>query len=103
MINSSETLSLDYIWKGIDQQGKHHEGVISAKSLLLAKVSLRAQGYTLNHVALKTKPLLNIKRKKISKIEITNFIRQLSTLFNAGIPLVQAITIISHEIGRAHV
>ena len=96
MINSSETLTLDYAWRGIDQLGKHHEGVISAKSLLLAKVSLRGQGYTLAHIALKTKPLLNIKRKQISKIEITIFIRQLSTLFNAGIPLVQAITIISH-------
>ena len=88
----------DFNWKGTDNNQKIHEGVINAKNLVLAKIELRIKGYQVSHIALKSKPLFTINFTSINSSEIAIFFRQLSTLLNAGIPLVQALGVI----GQGH-
>ena len=88
----------DFNWKGTDNNHKVHEGIINAKSLVLAKVELKVKGYQVSHIVLKSKPLFAVNFTRISSSEIAIFFRQLSTLLNAGIPLVQALGVI----GQGH-
>ncbi len=73
-----------YKWKGISPSGKKSCGIIQAKTRSYAKVDLIHQGI---------KPL-NIRKQwlltKIRDIDIALLFRQLGTLINAGIPLVNA-------------
>jgi type IV pilus assembly protein PilC len=63
--------------------------------LTLAKAELRRQGIITNKVAKKRKPWFSRKNRKITQADITFFSRQLATMIEAGIPLVQAFDIIS--------
>ncbi len=86
----------DFNWQGTDNNDTFHEGTINAKSLLLARVALKEKGYQISAISLKIKPLFQINIQTINSTEIALFFRQLATLLNAGIPLVQALTVIGH-------
>ncbi|MHA7841614.1 MAG: type II secretion system F family protein [Gammaproteobacteria bacterium] len=87
----------NFVWSGNNAQGENLSGEISATSLLLAKVELRQQGITPKKVQKKsTAWLRKLGEQKIQSSDIAIFIRQLSTLLNAGVALVQALAIIGH-------
>jgi len=82
-----------YQWDGIQNTGLVTKGIIDAHTIIAAKAELRKQGIVTRKIVRK-RSLLTI-RKKIQNRDIALFSRQLSTLMNAGISLIQAFDIIS--------
>ena len=95
---AEKTEQLDFIWEGTDKARKKIKGEITAKSELVAKVELRQQGYRVTKIKKKSKPLFTARVKPITSADIAIFSRQLATMLEAGIPLVQALDIV----GRGH-
>lgn len=92
------TEQLDFIWEGMDKNRKKFNGVIPAKSEIIAKTELRRQGYRVTKIRKKPKPLFSARAKAITPGDIAIFSRQLATMLGAGVPLVQAFDII----GKGH-
>ncbi|AKH20526.1 type II secretion system F family protein [Sedimenticola thiotaurini] len=86
-----------YTWEGADRNGKRIKGETRAASLALVRADLRRQG--INPLKVKKKPtaLFNTK-KRITPGDIAIFSRQLATMMESGVPLVQAFDIV----GRGH-
>lgn len=82
-------------YEGINKSGEKMVGDIQARSLAIAKADLRKQGIITNKVVKKRKPFFDKKNKKITPGDITVFSRQLATMIEAGIPLVQSFDIVS--------
>ena len=83
-------------WKGTDPQGRKASGEIRAKDINLARAELRRQLITPNQLKkgkAKTS-LFSRTGRKIGSKDITLFTRQLATMMEAGIPMVQSIEII---------
>jgi type IV pilus assembly protein PilC len=85
-----------YTWSGVAANGKNICGEVRAFSLNLAKAQLSEQGIKLKMIRKKIKPW-GSRAKKIVASDIAIFFRQLATLINAGIPLVQAFIILSQN------
>jgi type IV pilus assembly protein PilC len=90
-------------WEGIDQNGRRQSGDTKAQSQSSLRSSLRQQGIA----AQKIRPKSSLeqmmqgsggRRKKITPGDIAMFMRQLTTMMQAGVPLVQAFDIV----GRGH-
>lgn len=88
---------IDYIWDGIDKGGKKTKGEVSAVSETAARADLRRFGVRVIKIKKKPKPLFSSK-KSIKTKDIAIFSRQLATMLQAGVPLVQSFDII----GRGH-
>ncbi len=86
-----------FIWEGLDKKGSRVKGEVVATSEILAKADLRRQGMNPLRVRKKPKPLFGAKKKIIPK-DIAIFLRQMATMMQAGVPLVQAFEIV----GRGH-
>jgi len=82
-----------FSWSGKDKTGKKIKGDIKAKSQTIARSELRRQNITVNKIGKKRKPLLS-QGKKISAQDISLFSRQLATMMESGVPMVQAFEII---------
>lgn len=91
--NTNQVLTFHY--EGINKSGQKMVGDIQARSLALAKADLRKQGIISNKVIKKRKPLFDKKNKKITPGDITVFSRQLATMIQSGIPLVQSFDIVA--------
>lgn len=85
-----------YTYEGIDSRGGKIKGEIEAESVSLAKVNLRRIGVTTNKIKRNTKSIFSLATKeKIKSSDITTFARQMATMLNAGVPLVQSLEIIA--------
>jgi len=84
-----------FLWEGKDKRGKVLKGERSARNQTLIRAELRKQGITPSRVRKKPKPLLGSGGSRIKTRDIAIFTRQLATMLNAGIPLVQAFGIIA--------
>jgi type IV pilus assembly protein PilC len=84
-----------FLWEGKDKRGKVLKGERSARNQTLIRAELRKQGITPSRVRKKPKPLFGGAGKSIKARDIAVFTRQLATMLNAGIPLVQAFGIIA--------
>ncbi len=94
---ATATTADTYVWEGIDRRGNRVRGESAAQSDILLKAELRRQGINPTKVRKKPKPLFS-RRKKITGKDLAYFSRQLATMMQAGVPLVQALDII----GRGH-
>ncbi len=86
-----------FTWEGTDRNGRKVKGETKAANQALVRAELRRQGV----VPLKIKKkstLFTERKKKITPGDIAIFTRQLSTMLNAGVPLVQSFDIV----GRGH-
>lgn len=92
-MSHSET-TIDYLWSGIDKHQQRRQGLISAKNANLAHAELKRLGIIVTQLKPKSKTWLT-RTKPIRRNDIAVFARQLATLLTAGVPLVQALTIIS--------
>lgn len=100
-MNQKKTDELtEFQWEGVNRAGQKMKGLIEAKSLVLAKTELRKQGILIKRVSKKSKSLFSKKNKKIKTGDITLFSRQMATMIQAGIPLIQAFDIV--EKGQAN-
>lgn len=86
-----------FAWEGADKHGKRVKGESRASSMALVKADLRRQGISPLKVKKKATSLINTKQK-ITPGDIAVFARQLATMMEAGVPMVQAFDIV----GRGH-
>ncbi len=91
--NSNAALTFHY--EGTNKAGQKMVGEIQARSIALAKADLRKRGIVTNKVVKKRKPFFDRKNKKITQADITVFSRQLATMIESGIPLVQSFDIVA--------
>jgi type IV pilus assembly protein PilC len=82
-----------YYWQGTDKRGKKMKGESLAKNENLLKAELRRQGINPQSVKQK-KAGLFASRGRITPGEIAIFARQLATMMQSGVPMVQGIEII---------
>lgn len=88
-----------YIWDGKDSKGQKTQGETMGSSIALVKADLRRQGVNPTKVRKKPKPLFGGGGKtKITPSDISIFARQLATMMDSGVPLVQSFEII----GKGH-
>lgn len=93
MKNSLKTYT--YAWEGINRRGEHVYGEVTATSITIAKADLRRQGVIPKKVRKRSNFSFLNRRRKIRAKDIAYFSRQLATMLNAGIPLVQCFDIIA--------
>lgn len=84
-----------FVWEGKDKRGKKLKGEKAGRNEMLLKAELRQQGIVATRVRKKPKPLFGGAGRSIKAKDIAVFTRQLATMLNSGIPLVQSFTIIS--------
>jgi len=83
-----------FTWTGKDKRGITLKGETLGKNANLVKADLRKQGITPTRVAPKAKPLFGSAGKRITAREIAIFSRQLATMMQSGVPMVQSFEII---------
>jgi type IV pilus assembly protein PilC len=84
-----------YQWEGLNRGGQKVKGIVEASSLAIAKADLRKQGIVAKKVIQKRKSLFDKQNKKITPQDITVITRQLATMIDAGIPLIQSFDIVA--------
>ncbi|WOE78726.1 type II secretion system F family protein [Pseudomonas protegens] len=85
-----------YLWQGTDGQGHKLAGELSAANPALIRAQLRRQGITPTRVRRKPRAWLR-SGQRVKAREIALFTRQLATLMQAGVPLLQAFDIIAES------
>lgn len=83
-----------YQFEAIDKKNHKISGEIMAPTLPRARTLLQAQGINVLKIKKKSTSFFS-GEKKVKSTEITLFTRQMATMLNAGIPLVQSLGIIS--------
>ena len=86
-----------YQWEGKDRTGKRIQGEVLATSDLHARAILRQQGTLPLRLRRKPKPLFAGRGKAIKPAHIAAFTRQLATMLQAGMPLLQGLEIIAQS------
>ena len=84
---------IEFLYEGTNRGGTKVKGEIFALNDALAKNELRKQGINPLKVKKKPKPLLG-GASKIQPADIAIFARQIATMMQAGVPLVQSFEII---------
>lgn len=84
-----------FVWEGTDKRGVKMKGESLSKSANLLKAELRKQGIAPTVVKPKPKPLFGSAGKSITPGDIAVFSRQIATMMQSGVPMVQAFDIIS--------
>ncbi|TCM71022.1 type IV pilus assembly protein PilC [Acinetobacter calcoaceticus] len=85
-----------YSYEGVDPKGKILKGELSARSLTLAKITLKKKGLNLKSIREKRHRRFDaLTKKKIKSLDICIFTRQLATMIKAGVPLVQSFEIVA--------
>ncbi len=90
----------DFLWQGLDKNKKPIKGEIAAKNDMAAKSELRKMGYRVTKIKKKPKQiqLFGPRSQAILPSDIAIFARQLATMLQAGVALVQSFDIV----GRGH-
>jgi type IV pilus assembly protein PilC len=87
-----------FVWEGSDKRGAKVKGETQAVNATVLKAELRRQGVLPKRVQKKSALLGGKRKKKITPGDIAIFSRQLATMLDSGVPLVQSFDII----GRGH-
>jgi type IV pilus assembly protein PilC len=86
---STEAKATEFIWEAKSPDGNRVlKGEMSAASANVVRASLRRQGLVPTVVRKVPKPLLG--EKGVKEAQIVVMVRQLSTMINAGVPMVQS-------------
>lgn len=81
-----------YNWQGVNQLGVKLQGSLAANSCKSATAILKQQGVLVLKISKKRRPM-NLFKSPIKTHTVNLFINHLATLLEAGIPLLQALTI----------
>lgn len=84
-----------FTWEGTDKRGVKMKGETTSKNANLLKAELRKQGINPTVVRTKSKPLFGSAGKSISAQDISVFSRQIATMLQAGVPMVQSFEILA--------
>ena len=83
-----------FTWEGTDKRGVKMKGESTSKNANLLRAELRKQGINPTVVRTKSKPLFGSSGKAITSQEISVFSRQIATMLQAGVPMVQSFEIL---------
>ncbi len=83
-----------YKWEGKDRKGTKVTGEMQGANAALIKAQLRKQGVLVTKVNKKS-GLFSKRAKPIKPLDIAFFTRQLATMMEAGVPIIQAFEIIA--------
>jgi type IV pilus assembly protein PilC len=89
-----------YIWAGKDRSGKKQKGEIEADNLPLARQMVVKKGVVIKTIKLKPKDLMEYFPAiggKVKDKDKVIFVRQFSTMIDAGLPLVQCLEILQEQ------
>lgn len=86
---------IQYQWEGLNRTGQKTQGVIDARSIAIAKADLHKQGIVVKKISKKRRRIWDKSHRKIRSIDITLFTRQMATMIQAGIPLIQSFEIVA--------
>ncbi|MDN3517430.1 type II secretion system F family protein [Aquisalimonas lutea] len=85
-----------FVWEGTDKRGERVKGENKAANVTMMKAELRRLGIQPKSVRRKSAlASLGQRKKKIEAGDIAVFSRQLATMMNAGVPLVQGLDIMA--------
>lgn len=95
---ATEAKQINWQWEGRDRRGQRVSGRLAATTLMLARAELRRQGIAPTRLRREREK----RGKRIKAGDIAYMSRQLATMMAAGVPVVQAFSIIGqgHENGR---
>ncbi len=94
MAQVASTQQFPFVWEGTDKKGKRLKGKMLAVSEAAVKADLRRQGVLAKSV--RKEMQLFKSGKAITAEDIALFARQLATMLQAGIPMVQCFDIIGN-------
>ncbi|WP_019626863.1 type II secretion system F family protein [Thioalkalivibrio sp. ALJT] len=83
-----------YTWEGLNKHGNRVKGEIPADNEANARAELRRNGINVTRIRKKPKSLFSGSGKKIVPADIAYFLRQMTTMLQSGVPLVQAFEIV---------
>lgn len=83
-----------FLWEGLDKKGRKTKGELHGANINTVKAELRRMGINTTKVRKKPKPLFE-KKKPITPQDIAIFTRQLATMMEAGVPLIQSFDLIA--------
>lgn len=89
----------EFQWQGLNRRGQKVKGIMRGDSEKEVRAKLRDQGINPRSVKKKAKPLFGNKR--IKGADIALFTRQIATMLEAGVPLLQALEMVAK--GTDHV
>jgi type IV pilus assembly protein PilC len=92
MATAATATQAPFTWEGTDRTGKKVKGKVVSTSEAAVRSELRRQGV----LATKIKKQRTIGEGKVSPLDIAIFARQLATMMQAGVPLVQSFEIIGN-------
>lgn len=81
-------------WKGINRKGIKIKGEYQASTSVEIKAELRKQGINITQIKKKMKPLFSFQNI-IRPVDIMLMSRQVATMLNAGVPLLQSLQLIA--------
>src|SRR3982751_5872246 len=94
MAQVASSQQFPFVWEGTDKKGKKLKGKMLAVSEAAVKADLRRQGVLAKRVRKENQ--LFKSGKKVDAADIALFARQLATMLQAGIPMVQCFDIIGN-------
>ena len=87
-----------FIWKGKNRRAQEIQGEIEAKDKAEVEAKLRAQGVAPTKIKKKPKDLeIPFLQQKVTIKDIVVFTRQITTMIEAGLPLVQSLDILAEQ------
>jgi type IV pilus assembly protein PilC len=88
-----------YIWQGKSRQGEVKKGELVADNVAVARLQLRKINIQPQQIRLKkkTEERKFTLRKSVPQKLVVVFTRQFATMINAGLPLVQCLTILGNQ------
>lgn len=89
-----------FAWKGINRKGLKVSGELQGESPAEIKAELRKQGVNVTNAKKKAKPLFSFGNK-VAPMDIAVVSRQIATMLNAGVPLVQSLELIAKSSEKA--
>ncbi len=90
----------EYLWTGKNTRGKKQKGTIKAQSMGAARIALRKQGIFVVRIKKKSRHfqfLRSLLRNSSHQKEVIIFSRQMATMLNAGLPLLQSLKFLESQ------
>ena len=84
-----------FVWEGTDKRGVKMKGETTSKNANLVRAELRKQGINPTIVKTKSKPLFGAAGHAVKPAEIAVFSRQIATMLQSGVPMVQSFEILA--------